>query len=266
MSDRLAATSRQSRIAPLIGVVRHHAAALGILALLGCPKRAPLQPSLPAHVSVQCFKPGPEDYAVTIVVRDTMYRDTTWLRPLLDGVGMAWKVELPLPHRSLDVAATISRDGRAHNVRLVRRSGFRDFDERARLAVDTALSDNDRPLPAGYAPDSLRLLVRFGPPDTDDALVQTWLSVVRPPKPKRGNPEPDYPPERRAGQRVVAVVVVDSLGAVDPDSIEIALSTDDDYARAVVDVLPKWRFTPSMIRGCRVSRPLRLDFGDKSPD
>jgi outer membrane biosynthesis protein TonB len=221
---------------------------------------------LPAHVGIECFKPGPEDYAVTIVVRDTMYRDTLWLRPLLDGVGGAWKVELPLPHRSVDVAATIARDGTAHDVRLVRRSGVRDFDERALLAVDSALADNDRPLPARYAPDSLRLLVRFGAPDTYNALVQTWLSVVRPPKPKRGNPEPDYPAEKRAGQRVIAVVLVDSLGEVDPDSIEIALSTDDDYARAVMDVLPRWRFTPSMIRGCRVSRLLRLDFGDKSPD
>jgi hypothetical protein len=203
---------------------------------------------------------------VTIVVRDTMYRDTTWLRPLLDGVGGAWRVELPLPRRSVDVAATISRDGVAHDVRIVRRSGFRDFDERALLAVDTALADNDRPLPGSYAPDSLRLLVRFGPPDIENALVQTWLSIVRPPRPKKGNPQPDYPAEKRAGQRVVAVVLIDSLGEVDPDSIQIALSTDDDFARAVLDVLPQWHFTPSMIRGCRVSRLLRLDFTDKSPD
>ena len=242
------------------------AATLGIVALVACVQRTPPQPSFPARVGIQCFTPGPEDYAVTIVVRDTLYRDTLWLRPLLDGIGTTWKVETPLPRRSLDVAATLSRDGVAHNVRIVRRSGFRDFDERALSAVDTALADNYRPLPAGYAADSLRLLVRFGAPDTDNALVQTWLSVVRPPKPKRGNPEPDYPAERRAGQRVSAIVLIDSLGNVDPDSIEIALSTDDDFARAVLEVLPRWHFTPSMIRGCRVARLIRLDFGDKSPD
>lgn len=247
-------------------MIRRIAAALGICALVGCLQRTALQPSIPARVSVECFKPGPDDYSVTIVVRDTTFRDTSWLRPLLDGVGSSWKVELPLPRRSVDVAATIARDGTAHDVRLVRRSGFRDFDERARAAVDTALSDTERPLPARYTPDSLRLLVRFGPPDTDYALVQTWLSIVKPPKPKRGNPEPDYPADRRVGQRVTAIVLVDSLGVVDPDSIEIALSTDDDYARAVLEVLPRWRFTPSMIRGCRVARLLRLDFGDKSPD
>jgi hypothetical protein len=246
--------------------MRYLAAALGTLALVGCPKKTPPQPSLPARVGVECFKPSPEDYAVTIVVRDTTYRDTVWLRPLLDGVASAWKVEMPLPHRSLDVAATLSRDGVAHNVRIVRRSGFRDFDERALQAVDTAMADNDRPLPVAYAPDSLRLLVRFGAPDVENALVQTWLSVVRPPKPKKGNPEPEYPAEKRAGQRVVAVVLVDTLGDIDPDSIEIALSTDDDYARAVAEVLPRWHFTPSMIRGCRVSRLIRLDFTDKSPD
>ena len=245
---------------------RRLAATLGIFAFAACVQRTPPQPSIPARVGIECFTPGPEDYAVTIVVRDTMYRDTAWLRPLLDAVGSAWRVETPLPRRSVDVAATLSRDGEAHNVRFVRRSGIRDFDERALAAVDTALSDTERPLPARYTADSLRVLVRFGPPDMDNALVQTWLSVVRPPKPRRGNPEPDYPAERRLGQRVSAIVLVDSLGNVDPDSIEIALSTDDEYARAVVEVLPKWRFTPSTIRGCRVSRLIRLDFGDKSPD
>ena len=246
---------------------RRLALALGIAAALAsCTKRTLLQPSYPAHVDVQCYTPGPEDYAVTIVVRDTTYRDTTWLRPLLDETGAAWRVETPLRRLSVDVATTFSRDGEAHDIHFVRRSGFRDFDERALHAVQIAMNANERPLPARYTPDSLRLLVRFGPPDIQNALVQTWLSVVRMPRARRGNPEPDYPAEKRAGQRVTAIVLVDSLGNVDPESIEIADATDNDFAQAVVDVLPKWKFTPSLVRGCRIARRVRLDFTEKNPE
>ena len=242
-------------------------AALGICVLgASCTPKSQPMPSFPARVSVQCFTPGPDDYPVTIVVRDTTYTDTAWLRPLLDGIGTSWRVETPLPHRSIDVGATFSRDGEAHDVRIVKRSGARDFDERAFHAVETTFLENERPIPANYAADSLRVLVRFGPPDANNALVQTWMSVVRPPRPKRGNPEPDYPKEKRAGQKVSVIVVIDSLGNIDPESMEVALSTDDDFAQAVLDVLPRWRFTPSMIRGCRVARQLRLDFGEKSPE
>ena len=223
-------------------------------------------PSFPARVDVQCFVPGPEDYAVTIVVRDTMYQDTAWLRPLLDGIGREWRVETPLPRLSLDVAATFSRDGEAHDVRIVKRSGSRSFDERALLAVQQTVGANERPVPASYAADSLRILVRFAPPDVHNALVQTWLSVIKPPKPRRGNPDPEYPASKRVGQHVTAVVLIDSLGTVDPESIEVIEATDDDFAQAVVDVLPRWRFTPSMIRGCKVARQMRLDFTEKNPE
>jgi hypothetical protein len=244
------------------------ALALGVaIACVACggSRTEPL-PAFPARVDAQCFTPGPEDYSVTIVVRDTMYRDTAWLRPLLDGVGGVWRVETPLRKLSVDVGATFSRDGEVHDIHVVRRSGFGDFDQRALRAVEITMQSNERPLPERYTADSLRILVRFGPPNVQNALVQTWLSVVRPPRPKRGNPAPDYPADRRAGQRVTVIVLVDSLGIVDPESIEVAETTDEDFARAVVDVLPKWRFTPSMVRGCRVSRSVRLDFTDKNPE
>jgi outer membrane biosynthesis protein TonB len=241
--------------------------ALGVaISGVACGGRTQPLPAFPARVDAQCFTPGAEDYAVTIVVRDTMYRDTLWLRPLLDGVGTVWRVETPLRKLSVDIGTTFSRDGQAHNVRVVRRSGYHDFDERALRAVELTMQSNEQPLPERYAADSLRILVRFGPPDVQNALVQTWLSVVRAPRPKRGNPAPDYPADRRAGQRVSVILLVDSLGNVDPESIDVTEATDEDFARAVVDVLPNWRFTPSMVRGCRVARQLRLDFTDKNPD
>jgi hypothetical protein len=61
---------------------------------------------------------------------------------------------------------------------------------------------------------------------------------------------------------VIAAFTVDSLGNVDASSIEIVASTDDDFANAVVNVLPYWRFTPSTVRGCRVARSIRWEFGE----
>ena len=218
--------------------------------------------SFPAHASLECYVPGPEDYALTIVVDDTTFRDSSWLRPMLNGIGQNWPVTLPLPKRALDVGFTFRRDGSVSKPRVTRPSGSAAFDDRALRAVAAALSDTSRRLPDRFTGDSLPLLVRFGSTNFTGAMVQTWYSVARPPRPRRGNPEPDYPRERRKGQQVIAAFTVDSLGKVDASSIEIVSSTDDDFANAVVNVLPRWRFTPSTVRGCRVARSIRWEFGD----
>ena len=230
----------------------------------GChrPKRSQPMASFPAHASLECYVPTPEDYAVTIVVNDTTFRDSSWLRPMLNDVGQNWPVTLPLPKRALDIAFTVRRDGSTSKPRVTRQSGSAMFDERALRAVVAALKDTTRGFPARYAGDSLNLLVRFGSTEFTGAMVQTWYSVARPPKPRRGNPEPDYPLERRKGQQVIAAFTVDSLGNVDASSIEIVASTDDDFANAVVNVLPHWRFTPSTVRGCRGARSIRWEFGE----
>ncbi len=234
------------------------------LVLLGACHQASSPPmsSFPAHASLNCFVPGPDDYAVTIVVPDTTFRDSAWLRPMLDGVGQNWPVTLPLPKRALDVAVTFRRDGSSSRPRVVKPSGAVLFDERALRAVTAAFSDTSRRMPKRYRGDSLPMLVRFGSTNFTGALVQTWYSVSRPPRPKRGNPDPDYPKEKRKGQQVIAAFTVDSLGTVDASSIEITASTDDDFANAVVNVLPRWKFSPSTIRGCRVARSIRWEFGE----
>ncbi|MFL5562217.1 MAG: TonB family protein [Gemmatimonadaceae bacterium] len=238
----------------------------GVLAALlaGChqPKRSAPMASFPAHASLECYVPGPEDYALTIVVNDTAFRDSSWLRPMLNGIGQNWPVTLPLPKRALDVGFTFRRDGSVSKPRITRPSGSTSFDDRALRAVLAALTDTSRRLPDRFGGDSLDLLVRFGSTNFKGAMVQTWYSVARPPRPRRGNPEPDYPRERRKGQQVIAAFTVDSVGNVDPSSIEIVSSTDDDFANAVVNVLPRWRFTPSTVRGCRVARSIRWEFGD----
>ena len=78
----------------------------------GChPTSSAPMTSFPAHASMECFVPGPDDYAVTIVVPDTTFRDSAWLRPMLNDVGRYWPVSLPLPKYALDVSLTFRRDG-----------------------------------------------------------------------------------------------------------------------------------------------------------
>ena len=217
--------------------------------------------SFPAHASLECFVPGPDDYAVTIVVPDTTFRDSAWLRPILGDIGRYWPVSLPLPKYALDVAFTFHRDGTSSKPRITKRSSAGTFDDRALRAVIAAVSDTSRRLPPSFYGDSLPMVVRFGSTDFTGALVQTWYSVARPPRPRRGNPQPDFPKERQRGEQVIAAFTVDSLGNVDASSIAIVSSTNDDFANAVVNVLPKWKFSPSTVRGCRVARGIRWEFG-----
>ena len=225
--------------------------------------KTPPMAAFPAQASLECFVPTQEDYAVTIVGRDTSFRDSLWLRPILGEIARNWPVTLPLPRLSVDVSLTIFRDGRALDPKIVHPSHIREFDRRALEAVRAAVNDTLWPIPARYKPDTLDALVRFGAQDIENAIVQTWYSVVRPPKPARDNPQPDYPPEKRAGQQVIAAFTVDSLGAVDSSSMVILSSTDEDYAAAVLAVLPHWRFSPSTIRGCKVARTIRWEFTGK---
>ena len=232
--------------------------------LVACSRPASVpMPSYPAQMSLECFVPTEDDYAVTIVVPDTTFRDSTWLRPILGEVARNWPVALPLPRYSVDVSLQILRDGRAIEPRIVQASHVREFDRRALAAVRGAVTDTLWPLPARYHRDTLDALVRFGAKDINRAIVQTWYSVVKPPKPDRGNPQPDYPPEKRVGEQVIASFTVDTLGAVDSTSIVILSSTDEDYSAAVLAVLPRWRFSPSTVRGCKVARTLTWEFPGK---
>jgi TonB family protein len=238
--------------------------ALATALLVGCHPHAPRpMASFPAHASLECFVPGPDDYAVTIVVPDTTFLDSAWLRPVLADIGRNWPVTLPLPKHALDVGFTVYRNRKSSVPRVTKASGSPSFDGRALRAVMAAANDTTRGFPPRYTGDSLPLLVRFGSVDFTGALAQTWYSVARPPKPRRGNPQPNYPKEKQRGEQVIAAFTVDSLGSVEPSSISIVTSTNDDFANAVVEVLPRWKFTPSTVRGCKVARGIRWEFGEE---
>jgi TonB family protein len=235
-------------------------AGVAAIAVACATSSTPPMASIPARTSFHCYTPSPDDYAIVIVPRDTTFRDSAWLRPMLEGIGQNWPVELPLPRRQVDVRATILRDGGTTELAVDRRSGSGEFDVRALTAVAAALANEPRPLPDDFLHDSLPLLVRFGVKDMTGAYVQTWLSVAMPPKPRR-TPDPDFPVERTRGQQVLVAFTVDSTGGVDTSSIEVISASDGEYARAVMAILPRWRFAPSTVRGCRVARRIRWEFG-----
>lgn len=93
-------------------------------------------------------------------------------------------------------------------------------------------------------------------------------SVERRATPLSDNLSPLYPP-RMVGRHVEStfevIFVVDTTGTVDERTIEWPRAVQEDFTRAVAEVLTKWRFVPAQIGGRfvrqRVSQPFifRMD-------
>ncbi len=85
-----------------------------------------------------------------------------------------------------------------------------------------------------------------------------------PAEPARGNPAPSYPDALRAAGvegRVVARFVVDTLGRVEPGSVEIpATDADARFVDAVRAVLPRMRFRPATVGARRVRQQVEQPF------
>lgn len=78
-----------------------------------------------------------------------------------------------------------------------------------------------------------------------------------------GAPRPRYPSAlQRAGVGGTVVVdfVIDSTGAVVPGSIGVVSSTHDALSRAVLDVLPRYRFKRALARGRATRMSARMPF------
>ncbi|MEO7041060.1 MAG: TonB family protein [Gemmatimonadaceae bacterium] len=72
---------------------------------------------------------------------------------------------------------------------------------------------------------------------------------------RRGSPMPQYPPSLRAqgaGGEVHAQFVVDTLGRVERGSIRLTMSTNRQFAEAVLTALPNMLFIPAEIGGKKV--------------
>lgn len=78
-----------------------------------------------------------------------------------------------------------------------------------------------------------------------------------------GNPKPIYPRDMLA--RMVETTfsiyfVVDTAGRIDPNSVQVPPSVHPSFAKAVRDVLPRWRFVPAEVRGRRVRQLMEQNF------
>ena len=85
------------------------------------------------------------------------------------------------------------------------------------------------------------------------------FQLLRVPTPLPGTPTPLYPDSlKKAGieGRVLAKFDVDTLGVVDVNTIEIVQATDQLFAVAVLDVLPRIEFSPPLINGIKVRRTI----------
>ena len=74
---------------------------------------------------------------------------------------------------------------------------------------------------------------------------------------------PRYPESLRAaglGGRVLVQFTVDTLGGVDPQAVRVLESTHELFSRAVLEVLPRYRFVPAEVNGRRLRMVAQMPF------
>ena len=74
---------------------------------------------------------------------------------------------------------------------------------------------------------------------------------------------PRYPESLRAvglGGRVLVQFTVDTTGRVDPQAVRVLESTHELFSRAVLEVLPRYRFVPAEVDGRRVRMVAQMPF------
>jgi TonB family protein len=88
------------------------------------------------------------------------------------------------------------------------------------------------------------------------AGIYQYAYVDRPATARRGNDQPRYPAPLRAALvegEVLVKFVVDTLGRVEPGSVEIVRAAHPLFGEAVADWLPRNRYNPARVDG----RPVR---------
>jgi TonB family protein len=94
---------------------------------------------------------------------------------------------------------------------------------------------------------------------------QTYFEfqVDKPVLQKPGNPRAQFPDDMRNRGRagdVTVQYVVDTLGHVDMNSVEVLKSTDNSFTSSVKSVLPEMRFFPAETAGHRVRQMVQQSF------
>jgi TonB family protein len=123
----------------------------------------------------------------------------------------------------------------------------------------------------------MRLVVRYADKRTSlsiplfrVALPRTYLEfeVEKPALAKPGSPAPRYPTELREARiegEVLVQFVVDTMGLADMRTLRLLgpPRVYREFVHAVFDVLPRMRFTPAELRGCKVKQLVQLPFAFK---
>lgn len=114
---------------------------------------------------------------------------------------------------------------------------------------------NGRPL-AGTTPANR--------PSPDASAPLDMTAVEKVVVPRRGNPAPRYPEMlRRAGVEgsVTARFVVDTLGMVEPASVQIVQASHALFEQAVREAIRRMRFVPAELQGRRVRQLVEQGYG-----
>ena len=96
-----------------------------------------------------------------------------------------------------------------------------------------------------------------------DSVAYIAANVDRTAESSGANPKPTYPPEllnRLVEASFSVYFVVDTTGRIDTTTIQVPPSVDRRFAKAVLDVLPRWHFVPAEIRGRRVRQLMEQPF------
>jgi TonB family protein len=170
-----------------------------------------------------------------------------------------------------EVEFTVHRDGTFGRARVFTSSLSPAFDETLLHSVSMLDSAHALPaLPATIRDDSLVLL--FTARDARDstgvqgplfhATMPIWITD-RSAFPRRRNPIPLYPANAErahVGDDLLYAFVVDATGVPRMDTLRLLRGKYQNFQRAILAVLPEWRFFPATISGCPVAQAVQMPF------
>ena len=127
------------------------------------------------------------------------------------------------------------------------------------------LIDSTHDLPRGVFDDSAVARApgggTRGAPGAGDGAPYVVSQVDRPAVARNGNASPRYPSvleQSGVEGEVVAQFVVDTTGRAEMPTFEILRSTNELFASALRDVVPRWRFLPAEAGGRRVRQVVQV--------
>lgn len=251
---------------------------LGLLVTRPAAAQDRARPCDPPKGSLPTFQQPPTElYATLVPARDSGDAPAMYLATVLQEALLAFRAPDTISKLSDGVMAVwLQRDGRLTNARAVDTLLPVSLVRELSAALDSlSRRGGIGPVFPELRSDSveLRLIVHY--PDQRTPLSLPFLRVAAPTvyfefqveKPamaRPGNPSPVYPTHLREGGisgEVLAQFVVDQNGSAEIRTLKFLRVTHNDFARAVRDVLPRMRFLPAEIAGCKVRQVVQLPFG-----